>query len=478
MTIGFGLDPSLTEFGRPVVREISQLDVKSRFVVTDGESTNFDLAQSDVSVAVGPDSEVAKVSIKARTQKEAQEALIEAGATPDVAKNLASGIGIGISGDVPAQTVGVHARQFLPYSLAVVVNSYERELTDLLRMWGARPGEPVFGGLQTRRTTISEPVQQLLRAFIATQWNPEEIEQLGLANPITPDALSALPDLVRHAIRSTSFFTEHTADLPFNAEIEAQFMIRVLDGGVDFVRWWFETHVKHLGPLRAAPQPLYGLPEAAFGTSVGQNGEYTAAVLSTYGKRITAMPLPDGSTTRVSLKTAVDRWMDALGLLASVSPHERGKYGYELNVKIDGVTQPLDLTTVGVGVSQALPIVVLGLVSNVGSLLLFEQPELHLHPNVQAALGDFFLALARSGRQLIIETHSEYLINRLRRRQATDQDSDAADLTRLFFFERDGSSAKVDAARIGKDGSMPGWPRGFLDTAAREVEAMVLGDLE
>jgi predicted ATPase len=252
-------------------------------------------------------------------------------------------------------------------------------------------------------------------------------------------------------------------------------MIGPLDTSVDCARYWFSNSLHHLGPLRAAPQPLYGLPEAASGASVGKNGEYTAAVLNTYGKKISTAPLPEGGTAMLSLAKAVDRWVNALGLLASVKPVELGKYGFELTVNIEGVERPLDLTTVGVGVSQALPIVVLGLISEPGATLLFEQPELHLHPDVQAALGDFFLALARSGRQLIIETHSEYLINRLRRRQVTDTEPDAADLVRLFFFERAGPSAKVIPTRIGSDGSMPGWPTGFLDTAAREIEATVLG---
>jgi predicted ATPase len=98
---------------------------------------------------------------------------------------------------------------------------------------------------------------------------------------------------------------------------------------------------------------------------------------------------------------------------------------------------------------------------------------LHLHPDVQAALGDFFLALARSGRQIVLETHSEYLINRLRRR-AAENSTDVPGLVRLFFFERQAGRTQVEKATIGPGGTMGGWPRGFLDTAAREVEAMAL----
>jgi predicted ATPase len=329
-----------------------------------------------------------------------------------------------------------------------------------------------------RLDSVSTEVGAVIRAYVEQLTGPEF--ELPPGDGLSGQALAALPDEVLREIATlhqrTSWLTEHAGELPFKGEVEEELMVGVLDVGVDLARWWFSQKVRHLGPLRAAPQPFYGLPEAASVASVGKNGEYTAAVLSTFGKQRSLLPLPDGTERQVRLGHAVDEWVKALGLLAAVHPSEGGKYGYELNVSMEGVERPLDLTTVGVGVSQALPIIVLGLIADRGSLLLFEQPELHLHPDVQASLGDFFLALARSGRQLMVETHSEYLINRLRRRQATDSEPDATDLVRLFFFERSGPAAKITPAQIGSDGSMPSWPRGFLDTASREVEAMVMHD--
>ncbi|WP_162528596.1 AAA family ATPase [Mycolicibacterium sp. CBMA 361] len=84
----------------------------------------------------------------------------------------------------------------------------------------------------------------------------------------------------------------------------------------------------------------------------------------------------------------------------------------------------LDLTSVGTGVSQVLPVLVMCLQAPPGSLLLIEQPELHLNPAVQQKLADFLLAIAASGRQLLVETHSDYLITRLRLRTAKDPTED------------------------------------------------------
>jgi predicted ATPase len=273
-----------------------------------------------------------------------------------------------------------------------------------------------------------------------------------------------------------SYLEEHRGELDFRGVVDRRDLPTSIEAALEYARRWFQSRVRHLGPLRAEPQPLHGLPEAASGTSVGRSGEYTAAVLSAHRNRLIVSPDPTGSGSReLRLQDAVNEWMASMQLLSSVHAEERGKLGYELHLSVEGVRRDLDLTTVGVGVSQALPVVVLGLITPPGSLLLFEQPELHLHPDVQASLGDFFLALARSGRQLVVETHSEYLVNRLRRRAATDPSLGAERLTRLFFFERTGDSSDVRAVRIGAGGTMPGWPRGFLDTAAREIEAMAHG---
>ncbi len=64
---------------------------------------------------------------------------------------------------------------------------------------------------------------------------------------------------------------------------------------------------------------------------------------------------------------------------------------------------------VGIGTSQVLPVLILGLISPQGTVVIYEQPELHLHPYSQSRLADFFIAMSKLGKQIIIETHSEYI---------------------------------------------------------------------
>jgi hypothetical protein len=415
--------------------------------------------------------------VKPQERAEALKRLQEAKLADELVERWLDTNLLAVSGDIPVNAVGAERRQFLPTDIWNVINGYEREI-DLLRF-----SLNQYEAAQRRQLPsllISPETLTFLRDALSEANEPAAAEELPI-NEVVPlgQLVPALTDTSRTALRTllTGNSPQLAARMPFHGVGQPGRLPGAIGGAVEYARKWFGEYLYHIGPLRAAPQPLYELPLAASEVSVGRNGEFTAAILSAHGKRRVVSPNPAGGAPRPrSLTDAVNEWVKFLDLLSSVRVAERGKLGYELHVAIEGVDVDLDLTTVGVGVSQALPIIVLGLIAPPGSVLLFEQPELHLHPDVQANLGDFFLALSRTGRQLIVETHSEYLVNRLRRRAAEDADSDIAEEVRLFFFERDGARSSVQAGRIGPRGGMQGWPRGFFDTASREVEAIAIAN--
>ncbi len=182
--------------------------------------------------------------------------------------------------------------------------------------------------------------------------------------------------------------------------------------------------IRYLGPLRDDPKPVYAIASSADPSDIGIKGEYTAAVLDLYSSQQVDFIAPgnvNAPVTKVNLRDAVLAWLEYFEIAEAFSTREEGKLGHRLAVRPKGTRNELDLTNVGVGVSQVLPIVVMSLISDPGSTLLFEQPELHLHPKVQSFLADFFLAVTRTGRQCLVETHSEYLINRLRLRASLNR---------------------------------------------------------
>jgi hypothetical protein len=234
----------------------------------------------------------------------------------------------------------------------------------------------------------------------------------------------------------------------------------------------FETHslfrdVRYLGPLRAKPQVMYspGIGQ----DDLGPEGEFAAAYLHTHGSRHVVVPLPDGGFREMPLGEGLNLWLEELGLADRAAAKDRGRLGIGLYVQPVGRAQSVDLTSVGVGVSQALPVILLCLLATPRSVVLIEQPELHLHPAMQLKLADFLLACSRTGRQIVIETHSEHVINRLRLRVAADESSETANIVRLLFAEQDKGETRYRVSDINEVGGLDAdWPKGFLDVAADE----------
>ena len=132
-----------------------------------------------------------------------------------------------------------------------------------------------------------------------------------------------------------------------------------------------------------------------------------------------------------------------------------------------------NLVDVGFGVSQVLPALAALFRSDGPPMLLMQQPELHLHPSAQAALGSLFCRTAEAGRQLIIETHSEYIVDRIRmdiRDGRTDLNPD--DVV-VLFFERSELDIQIHSLRFDEQGNVLGAPDGygqfFMDETRRSV---------
>lgn len=246
--------------------------------------------------------------------------------------------------------------------------------------------------------------------------------------------------------------------------------------------------IRYLGPLRDEPRALYPLSTTADTTDVGFRGENTAAVYDLHRNTLvrylpsTSFPAPAPNTRGIdrklrhrSLEAAVLDWLRYLGVVDSLTTRDLGNLGHELKVTTPGVAEPHNLTHVGAGVSQVLPIVVMCLLAEEGSTILIEQPELHLHPRVQTLLGDFFLAASLAGRQVIVETHSEYLVNRLRYRIAASEGEDLAQTVKTYFAEKNEKGASVFRdVKVNRYGAITEWPKGFFDQSQREIEQILL----
>lgn len=299
--------------------------------------------------------------------------------------------------------------------------------------------------------------------------------------------ISTLPPSTRLHIRR--IFAKHNGEIEksiyetLDRELTlAASNVETLRSANNLTNSFFRFSLRYIGPLRDEPRPLYPLQALTSPTDVGPKGELTAAVLHlNQAREITYVPPTyfrnEGSPLRSktgSLKSAAIEWLVYLGVARDVETSEQGKFGHALRIKIDAGGQFQDLTNVGVGVSQVLPIVVTCLLSPPGSTIIVEQPELHLHPAVQAKLADFFISLMLTGKQCIIETHGEHLVERLRFRVAQDRSDKVLNSTKIYFFERKEGATKFRDIKLNRYGAIEDWPDDFFDQSQKESEHIVL----
>lgn len=263
---------------------------------------------------------------------------------------------------------------------------------------------------------------------------------------------------------------------------EIEFELPVLSDVNSFIRNQFSTNIKYLGPLRKEPVPFYEINPYNEET-VGLRGEYTAALL--YDKKdeiVTYLsPILYNNAQNIRFEEKKDTfynacisWLSYLGVITDIEVGDIGELGLDIKVKNINDKKMQGLSHVGVGVSQVLPIIVMLLLSKKNDTLIFEQPELHLHPKIQSRLCDLILSITTSGRQCIVETHSEYIINRLRLRIAQSSDSEIIKNNVLYFANKVKSNSFFEKVDINRFGAIPNWPEGFFDQTDKEIEKIFI----
>jgi predicted ATPase len=212
---------------------------------------------------------------------------------------------------------------------------------------------------------------------------------------------------------------------------------------------------------------------------LGARGEYTAYFLLKFGQDLTVVPAlrhaEQGDAT--SLLAQVNAWMQELSPGVRVEPEAvamtdfvRLAYAYRGEKTAYG--DPLRPTNVGFGLTHVLPVVTACLAAEAGTLVVVENPEAQLHPRGQAAMGKLLALTAANGVQVIVESHSDHLLNGIRLIvKASRLDSN---LTKLHFFSRmPGRPATFETPVLGDDGRLSFWPEGFFDQWERSLDQLL-----
>lgn len=188
-------------------------------------------------------------------------------------------------------------------------------------------------------------------------------------------------------------------------------------------------NISYLTPLRVYPQRNYILNHEI--SDVGLSGEFTAQIIAKMEEKESNLlflpPNGDSTPQKYPLSYAINKWLEYF---------EFGQYNVSKAMEsLQFNISNYNISNVGFGISQILPILVKGLLMHENELLLLEQPEIHLHPKSQMAMADFLIEMVKAGKRVLVETHSDHIINRLLRRTLEDDTNKLKDeLIKIDFI--------------------------------------------
>ncbi len=241
---------------------------------------------------------------------------------------------------------------------------------------------------------------------------------------------------------------------------------------LEFLDHTFEKQFRglyYLGPLREFPQREYrwGGEQPSH---VGIKGDFAIPAILAGGEQKVYSSKRKSKKNR--LDTCVARALVELNLATSfkVEPVTEGSTLYHVKLKRNRRSHEVLITDMGIGVSQVLPVLVLCYYVPEGSTIIFEQPELHLHPSVQAGLADVFIDVIKNRNlQILLESHSEHLLRRLQRHIA--EESFAPDDTALYFCDMQNGESKLTPLDVDVFGNITNWPDDFFGDLLGEMVA-------
>jgi predicted ATPase len=240
---------------------------------------------------------------------------------------------------------------------------------------------------------------------------------------------------------------------------------------------FLETSLSFLCADRLGPQDIYNTAAIGDENPTGVRGEQVAQILAQEELRPVAPQLrhPD-SSPRVtsSLLRQVEAWLSSI-----VRPIEvqatwfSNASAASLRFKQPGfLGEWIRPVNAGFGLTASIPIVVAALRIGAPGLLIVENPEAHLHPRGQSEMGRFLARVSASGTQTVIETHSDHVLNGIRRAVAVDRVIAASDV-RVHFFdvptEPDTLESRMRTLGIADNGEMESWPEHFFDQMEKDL---------
>lgn len=254
-----------------------------------------------------------------------------------------------------------------------------------------------------------------------------------------------------------------------------------IDAIKDLINTTF-NRMSYIGPLRDLPRDEYSVSNIK--NYVGKTGENTAQILENFAKDSITYLKPDLNEDGIAYNeetttviAAVKYWMcDIFKIGKNIYAKKESEF-YTIILENDAGIETT-IKHVGFGISQLLPIIVEGLLMEKDGTLILEQPEIHLHPKIQSLLFDFLYSLVLQGKTVIMETHSDHFITRMRRRIAENRDNSITNNINLTFMESEDGEVMFGTIDLDDFGTLDYFPSDFIEQANLEMKAIIKAQMK
>lgn len=329
------------------------------------------------------------------------------------------------------------------------------------------------------KSTALQPLLLLAQAARLRIWGGASLNgELPLNGDIV--RLGSAGDVIRAGHKGPTSFTFGARDEVLGLEFSAKAGDRVLHtkwsagaGGHGSLVCRLDRLV-HLSAVRDGPSDAFPIPDRCVGqvADVGVDGRFA----SHWYHELADTDVPpercfsaDRGTT---FRRQVDAWLDRLapGANANVQAVPVASM-LALQFRLSETGEWRRPANVGYGLTYAFPIIVALLAAQPGDILVIDSPEAHLHPQAQSRMGKMLATFAAAGVQLLVETHSDHVLNGARL-AVRDGVIRAEDLSLLFFAGASVHGHGVTSPRIDREGRIDEWPEGFFDQGDKDVSRL------
>lgn len=236
-----------------------------------------------------------------------------------------------------------------------------------------------------------------------------------------------------------------------------------------YLPFWRKNEFYYLNTERLGPRHSSEINFTEY-LHCGYEGQYTAQVLANIGpsSSFESAMLERG----MNLTFETNKWLKDICPGVTIDAKKIGRMLAQITVSQSAAKSDMLSTNIGFGISYVLPIIVTGLIAKKSTVFVVENPEAHLHPKGQSNIGYFLGKVADADVKVIVETHSEHLINGMRRALMESKKITPYEANIYFFNGLKDSKLDVETIKIDEYGNFSNFPLDFFDQVNQDIGSL------